>query len=206
MPRFRLYASTTSPFVRKVNVTAREVGLAHEIEAVLVRPPPGTNHPQLQRENPLAKIPTLLEEGQPPLFDSPVICEYLDSLHEGRKLIPPGGPERWRVLRTQALADGILDAGILVFYEGIQRPPERAWQPWVDMQRAKAIEGLDALEREVPAAGAPIDLGQIAVACTLGWVEFRQALGDVRSARPALFSWYDGFRARESMRATEPHL
>jgi glutathione S-transferase len=205
MARFRLFASTTSPFVRKVNVVAREVGLGDQLELVLVRPPPGTNDAAVQRDNPLAKIPTLVEEGHPPLYDSPVICEYLDSLHDGPRLIPAGGPERWRVLRAQALSDGVLDAAILAYYEGIQRPPERAWEPWVNMQKGKALAGLDALEREVPAEGAPLDLGQIAVACMLGWMEFRKALGDVRAERPALFAWYEAFRQRPSLRATEPH-
>lgn len=206
MPRFQLYYTPTSPFVRKVRVAAHEIGLGPEIELVRIRPVPGQNEPALAAQNPLAKIPTLIEEGQPPLFDSPVICEYLDSLHDGPKLIPPLGPERWGVLRNQALSDGILDAAILVFYEVQQRPADKHFGLWLDMQKEKAQRGLDALEREAARFGEPIDLGQIAVATMLGWMEFRNALGDVRAGRPALFDWYEAFRRRESMRTTEPHL
>lgn len=210
MSRFQLYYTPTSPFARKVRVVAIEAGLGDEIETVRVRPTPGQNEPALQAHNPLAKVPTLIGEGCPALYDSPVICEYLDSLHDGPKLIPAAGSARWRVLRLQALADGVLDASILHYYEMQQRPVEKHFALWLDMQRGKALSGLDELEREAAhfdrSPGAPIDLGQIAAGALLGWMEFRDALGDVRTGRPALFDWYESFRQRESMRATEPHL
>lgn len=206
MPRFQLHYTPTSPFVRKVRVVAHEIGLSGEIELLRVRPAPGQNDPGVQAHNPLAKVPTLVEEGRGALYDSPVICEYLDSLHDGPKLIPPSGEPRWRALRLQALADGVLDAGILHFYEVQQRPPEKHFAPWLDMQRDKALAGLDELEREAQSFDPTIDLGQIAVGAMIGWMEFRNTLGDIRPGRPALFDWYEAFRKRESMRATEPHL
>jgi len=127
----RLYHTPTSPFVRKVMVAAHETGLVDRIETVFLRPVPMQPDPVLSKENPLSKIPVLITDDGP-LFDSPVICEYLDTLHGGRKLVEPSGPERFRTLRTQALCDGILDAAIVVFYEKQNRPKELHWQPWLD--------------------------------------------------------------------------
>ncbi len=200
----KLYYTATSPFVRKVLVCAHELGLAARIETVALRPNPLQSDPTLSAENPLNKIPALVtDEGS--LYDSPVICEYLTSLVPTQTLLPASGPARWSTLRVQALCDGILDAGILVFYERQQRPRELWWPAWLDGQAQKALQGLDALEREAGAFGDAPDLGQIAAGAALGWLEFRNVLGDLRSTRPALFRWYDRFGARPSMQATEPH-
>jgi glutathione S-transferase len=202
----KLYFTPTSPYVRKVMVTAHETGLIDRIETIFLRPTPVKADPLLSRDNPLSKIPALLEEGKPALYDSPVICEYLDGLHGGKKLIPPSGPERWRVLRTQALADGILEAAILVFYEINHRPPELHWSAWLDGQREKVRQGLDALQDEVARFGEDVDLAQVCAGITIGWLEFRNVVGDIRSERPGLFAWYDGFRRRPGMVLTEPKL
>ncbi len=209
----RLYYTPTSPFVRKVLVAAHELGLAARIQTEFLRPTPTAPDPVLSRANPLAKIPALIiDEAEPTaaLYDSPVICAYLDELAvaEGRApLVPSTGPERWRVLRCQALCDGILDAGILVFYERAQRPAALHWDAWLEGQTAKVQQGLDALEREVAAfgaAGAGVDLAQICAGVTIGWLEFRNAVGEIRARRPALTAWYEAFRRRDAMRATEP--
>lgn len=200
----KLYFTPTSPYVRKVMVAAHELGLIDRIETVLLRPTPMKADPVLSLDNPLSKIPALLEEGKPALYDSPVICEYLDGLHHKRPLIPTSGPERWRVLRAQALTDGILEAAILVFYELHHRPAALHWAPWLDGQREKAQQGLDALEREVAHFGDDVDLAQVCAGVTLGWLEFRNVLGDLRPRRPTLFAWYDEFRRRPAMVATEP--
>ena len=200
----KLYFTPTSPYVRKVMVTAHETGLIERIETLFLRPTPVKADPVLSSDNPLSKIPALLEGGKPPLYDSSVICEYLDSLHGGKKVIPASGPERWRVLRTQALTDGILDAAILVFYEVNHRPAELHWSPWLEGQREKTQQGLDALEKEVAHFGDDVDLAQICAGITIGWLEFRNVVGDIRSTRPGLFGWYDGFRKRPSMALTEP--
>ncbi len=200
----KLFFTDTSPYVRKVLVAARELGLAERIERVVLRPSPLEVSPALSAHNPLNKIPALVGDDGLALYDSPVICEYLDTLHGGRKLVAERGPRRFDVLRRQALCDGILEAGVLVYYELASRPKELHWAPWLDGQRQKARQGLDALEAEAESFDAEIDLGQICVGVALGWLEFRKPLGDIREGRPALFAWYDTFRKRPSMTATEP--
>jgi glutathione S-transferase len=202
--------------VRKVRVCAHELGLADQITLELLRPSPTSADPVLSRANPLSKIPALVLPDGSALYDSPVICEYLDTL-AGPRLIPASGPERWRALRVQALADGLLDAGILVFYERLQRPPELHWAAWLEGQTQKAQQALDALDAEVAGAagsaaasprsgfGEAVDIGQIAVGCAVGWLLFRQPFRDVLAGRPALAAWYARFAERASMRETEPH-
>lgn len=202
----KLYHTPTSPFVRKVMITAHELGLAERIEVVFLRPNALSPDPVLSRQNPLSKIPCLVvDEGgrELALYDSVVICEYLDALVGGR-LIPAGGARRWEVLRRQALADGILDAGIQVFYERLHRPAELQWEAWMAGQRAKVHQGLDALERELgETAEGAVDLGWIAAAAAIGWLEFREVV-DVREGRPKLSAWYAAFCERPSMVATWP--
>lgn len=202
----KLYHTATSPFVRKVMIAAHELGLADRIEIEFLRPNALSPDPTLSRQNPLSKIPCLVvEDGgrELALYDSVVICEYLDASVGGR-LIPGGGVERWEVLRRQALADGILDAGIQVFYERLHRPAELQWEAWMDGQRAKVHQGLDALERELAeGAEVAVDLGWIAVAAAIGWLEFREVV-EVRPGRPKLAAWYAGFCERPSMVATWP--
>lgn len=200
----KLYFTPTSPFVRKVLVCAHELGLDGRIETVLLRPSPTQPDPVLSRENPLNKIPALVRDDGRALYDSPVICEYLDALAGGGRLIPRDGDARWDVLRTQALADGVLDAGILVFYERSYRPAELHWAAWLDGQSQKALQGLDALDALCADFGESPDLGQIAVACALGWLLFRAPFGDVLATRPALSAWFARFNARPSMTATAP--
>ena len=197
----KLFYTPTSPFVRKVRVVAHELGGPLTLE--LLRPSPMTPDPVLSRQNPLSKIPALVLDDGTTLYDSPVICEYLDTLANGG-LVPAQGMERWQVLRRQALADGILDAGILVFYERSQRPVELHWESWIAGQTAKVNQGLDALELEVAGFGQALDLGQISCAATLGWLDFRQPVGDFRATRPALAEWYQRFLMRPSMQATLP--
>lgn len=193
----KLFYTETSPFVRKVLVAAHELGV--QLTTEFLRPSPLQTDATLSRHNPLSKIPTLVLDDGTTLYDSVVICDYLD---EAGRLAPGRGPERWRVLRVQALCDGILEAGISAFYERAHRPAEVQWQPWIAGQLAKVEQGLDALEAEVAGFG-DVDLGQIAAGCAIGWLEFRKVT-DVRAGRPALSAWYEGFLARASMQATLP--
>ncbi len=205
----RLYHTTTSPFVRKVLVAAHELGLADRIETVFLRPVPTSADPTLSRANPLNKIPALELDDGSALYDSHVICEYLDAIRPDASkpgILPAAGPERFRVLRQEALCDGILDAAILVFYERASRPKELWWPAWLEGQSEKARQGVDALAAEVGDFGERVDLGTISAAITLGWLEFRAPLGPLREGRERLFAWYDAFRERPSMRATEPKL
>jgi hypothetical protein len=201
----KLYFTPTSPFVRKVMVCAHERGLAEQVETVLLRPSPLKADAALSRENPLSKIPVLVTGDGESIYDSSVICEYLDSIGDAAPLTPARGPARFRTLRLQALADGILEAGVFMFYERTLRPKELQWEAGIDGQAEKARQGLDALEREAPAFSG-VDLGQVCVAVTLGWLEFRAPLGDLRQGRPNLFAWYDAFSQRPSMQATAPKV
>ena len=194
-----LFHTPTSPFVRKVMVLAHEIGV--DLETTFLRPTPVAADPILSKENPLNKIPVLVTPHGS-LYDSAVICEYLDGKNE---MIPASGAARFRVLRLQALCDGILEAGIAVFYERTTRPPELHFEPWLRGQTEKANQALDALELECDRFSSKVDLAQICAGVTLGWLEFRMPIGDVRANRPKLFRWYDAFRQRPSMKATEPH-
>ncbi len=214
--------SHTSPYVRKVMVLLHETGL---IERVRLEPVDGWSEPDaLTADNPLSMVPTLVLDDGSTLFDSPVICEYLDSLHDGPPLIPTNGPAnaptntpddratRWRVLREQALADGILDCAILIFLEQHRRPEALHWDWWLDLKRRAIMRALDQLDRDTaePAEGkieslvGRVDLGTIAIAVALGYLDLRGAVGDWRDDRPALSAWFADFAKRPSMIATAP--
>ena len=200
----KLFFTDTSPYVRKVRVVAHELGLADRLTLEFLRPTPYKADPLLSKQNPLSKIPALVLDDGTSLYDSPVICEYLDTLHDGRPMCPRAGNERWATLRTQALTDGILEACILVFYETSQRPRELHYEAWLSGQREKANQGLDELERLASDFGPDVDLAQICAGVTLGWLELRNPLGDVRASRPELARWFESFRARPSMVSTAP--
>lgn len=200
----RLFHTPTSPFVRKVLVAAHELGLADRVEPVLLRPSPLEADPALSAHNPLNKIPALVLDDGETLYDSAVIVEYLDALGPAPRLIPARGMERFRALRAQALADGVLEAGILVFYEHHHRPEERRFDGWVRGQAEKVRQGLDALDALSASFGDEAGLAQICAGVALGWLEFRRPVGDVFAGRPRLAGWYERFRERPSMRATEP--
>jgi glutathione S-transferase len=200
----KLYFTPTSPFVRKVTALAHERGIFDRLELVMLRPSPLETDAELSRTNPLNKIPALVLDDGTAIYDSSVICEYLDSLDGGPLLLPAIGPERWRALRLAALGDGILEAGIVAFYERTRRPPEFQWQPWIDGQLQKVRQGLDALEREAPDfREGEVNVGLITIAAAIGWLVFREVI-DPLEGRPALRRWYDVFVARPSMQATLP--
>lgn len=197
----KLRYSPTSPYVRKVLVTALECGLEDRIERVVTNAwAPDTD---LVQDNPLSKVPALVTEGGEVLFDSPVICEYLDSLHGGKKLFPASGGARWNQLRLHALGDGILDAAVQVRIETFIRPEPYRWTGWVERQSAAIIRATDALEQECEAWGDDFLAGQIAVACGLDYVDFR-AVVEWRAGHPRLAAWLDRQLARPSMAATRP--
>jgi glutathione S-transferase len=199
----RLWLNPASPFARKVRVFARETGLEGRIEEVSVMVSPVKPHPDLARENPLMKIPALAtEEGT--LYDSPVICEYLDSLHSGARMFPPSGPQRWHQLRLQALGDGMLDAAVLMRYESAVRPQALLWNEWVAGQLGKIRGGLDALEQECAGWRERFAIGQLTAACVLGYLDFRFPDVGWDKTRPALKQWYAGVSQRPSMKATQP--
>jgi glutathione S-transferase len=203
----KLYYSPTSPFVRKVLIAAFETGLYERIEKLPVQNSPTQPSDALNQTNPLGKIPTLIADDGLELFDSQVICEYLDTLHRGPKLIPATGPARWKTLRLHALADGVMDAAVLMRYEVWLRPAELRWQDWIQGQTAKIERGLAALERDVAGlddTGDTIDLGTISLACALGYLDLRFPDMSWRAQRPQLAAWLARFAERPSFQATQP--
>jgi glutathione S-transferase len=200
----KLAFSTASPYVRKVMIVAHECGLADRIEKVPTAVRPDQPNTALGRDNPLMKVPTLTTDGGEVLYDSRVICAYLDSLHSGRRLIPDAGGARWKAMRLEAQGDGITDAGILVRYETTLRPDALRWKEWIDGQTQKVMQGLDALEKEPEALAGDLTVGQIAVAAGIGWLQYRAVFGDIFATRPKLKAWYAALSERPSFKATIP--
>jgi glutathione S-transferase len=200
----KLHWSPRSPFVRKVMVFAHETGLADRIECVRTVAAMTKGHPGLMKDNPLSKIPTLVLDDGRPLYDSPVICEYLDHLHDGPKLFPEELGPRLTALRRQALGDGYLD--LLIFWRNeVMRPPAQQSQPHLLSQTERHAAVLDTLEADADAlARDPLSIGQIAIGCALSYIDFRFAGDPWRDKHQRLAQWHAGFAARPSMRATEP--
>ena len=197
----KLYYSPTSPFVRKVNVFAIETGLDNQLEWVTTNPWQAED--VLTAENPLSKIPTLVTDDEQVIYDSHVICEYLDSLHGKNKLIPEKGNARWHALRLQALADGMLDAGILRFMEK-KRVSAQQSADWDAMQKNAIERGLNYLENTVSDWGDKLDIGVISIACALGWLDFRFSDENWRTKRSKLNVWFESFSKRASILKTVP--
>ena len=196
----KLLYQTHSPYARKTLVFAHEAGLAPRIEVVHHETSPTKRNEHVFAENPLGKVPVLLRPGLSPIFDSDVICAYLDTLHDGRKLIPVNGEARWHALRVQAVAQGLADAGIAVRWETVRRPEALRYSPLRDGYIDKMAASYDWLERALDVDDA-VHVGHIAVATALSWIEFRE-LPDFRKKRPRLSAWLDEFQMRPSMRAT----
>jgi glutathione S-transferase len=205
----KLRHSPTSPFVRKVMVVALETGLIERIERIPTAVAPTKPNEEVARENPLVKVPALTTDDGLVLYDSPVICEYLDTLHSGAKLFPAAGKPRWVALRQQALGDGLLEAAILARYESV-RPPEHQWPDWIDAQLRKVRGALAALEQEATSgelaggANGDITIGQIAIGCALGYLELRYPNEGWRNRCRNLDHWFEGFSQRKSMQLTVP--
>jgi glutathione S-transferase len=186
-----LRSSPASPFGRKVKIAALQLGLMDKIE-IVAADTSDANDP-LRQQNPLGKIPTLVLEDGSTLFDSRVIVEYLDHLAGGGKIIPAGEP-RFAQLRLQALADGLCDAALLQVYEVRFRPEEIRSASWVANQSGKVSRALIALEALPPAATSQPQVGDIALACALGYLDLRFE-GRWRAEYPRLVTWLDAFAA-----------
>ena len=189
-----LRSSPPSPFGRKVKIAAAILGLDGEITVEAS----DTNDPadSLRVQNPLGKIPILVLEDGSTLFDSRVIVEYLDHRAGGGRIIPNEPQARFAVLRMQALCDGLIDASLLQVYEGRFRAEDKRDAKWMAYQADKVTRALDVLEKAPPGVGAtPPDLGQIALACALGYQDLRFK-GVWRGSYPKLVAWLDAFAAR----------
>lgn len=196
-----LFYSPASPYARKVLVAAMETGQTLELRVVSTTPT--ARDAGLAGVNPLAKIPTLVAKGAA-LYDSRVICQYLDA-EAGGALIPQG-PARWACLTREALADGLLDAALLLRYEGMMRPEPLRWDDWMTGQWAKIDAALAAMEGDLPGGTdtGTAGLDAIACGCALGYLDFRFASRDWRADHPALAAWETDFSARPAMRETVP--
>ena len=196
----QLIYAKPSPYSRKVRVTVLEKGLAGQVEDIIVSPL--EDPAALLEANPLGKVPALrLDDGRC-LYDSWVICEYLDSLTPSPRLIPDGAA-RFEVLRRAALADGVLDAAVTARLE-LLRPEAIRWAPWTDRQWRAVERGLAVMEQDVAAPGPAPTLAHIEFAVTLEYLDFRLPEVAWRAGHPALAAWLGDFSQRPSMRATVP--
>ncbi len=199
----KLYHSPTSPYVRKVMVLLHETGLLPQVTLIPASGTPVDPGSMPVEENPLGKVPALLRPDGNALYDSRVICQYLNAQAEA-DLYPPA-PRLWDTLTVEATADGILDAALLMVYEQRIRPEDRRHDPWVEGQWLKIARALDAVEsRWMDHLAGPLDMAQIALACALGYVDFRLDARRWRNGHPHLAAWAAAFATRPSMIATQP--
>ncbi len=189
MTSYALRSANASPFARKVRIAAALAGLGDSLK--LDNVVPGSDDDPINQQNPLGKLPVLLLEDGRTIYDSPVIVEYLDAVAGPGTLIPTETDARFDALRLQALGDGILDAAILIVYEGRYRPDQEPYEPWLAFQRGKIERGLAALAADLPSID-PVTVGTITVACALGYLDFRKQV-DWRPKYPALVPWLDAF-------------
>ncbi|MFT9160004.1 MAG: glutathione S-transferase family protein [Acetobacter sp.] len=197
-----LYWGSASAFVRKVMATAHELEVADQIEIIDSAANPVLRDYRIGDSNPLCKVPAAKLDDGLCLYDSRVICEYLND-HAAGSLFPAPGPYRWQALRRQALADGLLDALLLIRYENLIRPAELRWEAWTDKQGEKVNDALNAMQQDVP-ADTQVDIGTISFACALGWMSFRFPELDWTKGRTALANWHAAYETRPAMVATRP--
>jgi len=199
----KLYVSATSPFARKCEIVAINAGFDDSLERIHGRSSPTNRNPDIAAANPLGKIPALILDDGSSLFDSRVICMYLAETG-GADALYGAGAAKWTALKQETIADGIQEAGILMQYERMLRPEEKKFQDWIDGQRVKVEAGLDLLEAEVADLSGDLSIGQIAVGCMLGYMDFRNIADDWRASRPKLAAWYADFSKRSDMERTVP--
>lgn len=194
---YELFYSPTSPYVRKVRITAAETGTA--LTLIPATANPVDRSADLVAANPLGKVPCLRLENGELIYDSRVICRYLGA---GSALYPTGAAE-WRALRREALADGLLDAALLTRYETVLRPENLRWQGWIDGQMAKIDSALAVMATDTPNAERP-DIGDIATGCALFYLDFRYPQLDWRQRHPQLADFAAAMAARPGFRDTQP--
>lgn len=182
----KLAYSAASPYVRKVNACAIKRGIDKQIERLKI----GTTDPALLQYNPLSKVPTLIADDGACLYDSPVICEYLDSIGSAPKLFPAPGPARWKALTQEALGDGILDATQPRRRE-LTLPADDGRKAYIALQQGKVKQALDVLEKDAGSLGDLTTIGEITIGCALGYLDFRFANEPWRPGHPKLTAWYE---------------
>ncbi|MGE8408147.1 MAG: glutathione S-transferase N-terminal domain-containing protein [Pseudomonas sp.] len=204
-PAMTLYHSPLSPFVRKVMVFLHETGQIDRVAVKTINLSPVSPDADLNRDNPVGKIPALVLDNGNVLHDSRVILEYLDLQHVGNPLIPREGSARWQRLTLASQADAIMDAAVLTRYERFLRPVEKQWDDWLLAQEEKIRRGLADLEAAHMAELASVfDVAAIGTACALGYIDLRMPDFGWREQQPKLAAWYAEVSQRESMRLTAP--
>ncbi len=199
-----LYGSPSSPFVRKVVVSAHEGGIRDRIDVLYRTISPLVMDETVNELYPVGKVPVLVTDDSRTIPDSKFICEYLDSLMDTHRRVLPGGDERWNALYLQSLGDGIMESGVLLRFDVTAKPPEYRWDGWYEAQLRKITRTVDHLETKAEELAGRIDVGVIAVACSLAYLDFRFSdTIDWRAGHPSLTAWFEQFRQRESMVASE---
>ncbi len=198
----QLFHSPASPFVRKVVVTLHETGQTGDVEFLAVATTPVNSAPEILAHNPTGKIPALTRPDGPALYDSRVICRYLDA-RAGGKLYPES--RIWDTLTLEATADAIMDAAVLMIYERRIRPVEKQSDDWIEAQWGKVSRAIGAVNtRWMSHLNGPLDMGQISIGCALGYLDFRHEARDWRIGNDALAKWDETFALRPAMQATKP--
>lgn len=197
----KLYASPSSPYVQKVLVCAHELGLAERIETLPSAAHPVRRDANIRKQNPLGQVPTLLADDGTALYDSRVICEYLDHMAGGTLF--GEGAVRWRNLTDAALGDGVLGGALLARYEDVARPAAMRWDDWRASQLEKARDAVARLEAEGSPFADRVDIGAITFACALSYLDFRFPDVAWRPGAPNVAAWFAKFSTRPSMQATK---
>ena len=199
----KMHHSPTSPFVRKCMIIAHHLGLADRIEKLPSAAHPVNRDQTIIPSNPLGQVPTLIADDGMVMFDSRVVCEYFDVLGKGN-FFPREGPARWRALSEQSLADGILDAALLLRYEGAVRPESLRWTDWTAGQMDKIATGLAHFEKTLDPKEQRLDIGIVALGCALGYLDFRFSDYNWPGKYPKLAAWYESYADTPAMQATKP--
>jgi glutathione S-transferase len=196
----KLYFSPSSPYVRKVLICAHELGLAERIEKLPSAAHPIKRDATIRKSNPIGQVPTFFTDDGMVLYDSRVICEYLDDL--GRGQLFGTGAARWPILTDAALGDGLLGAALLARYEDVARPEDIRWDAWRVGQIEKITDAVDRIEEAAAGYGERVDIGTITFACGLSYLDFRFPDVAWRATHPATAAWFARFSQRPSMQAT----
>ena len=198
----KLLARPASPFARKVRVMAREIGLNNKIEEIMFSSPEEMKE-EMPKYNPLGKIPTLILDDQTVIYDSKVICEYLDFMHKGEKFFPIQSDVRWKTILLQALADGVAEAIIIAAMNKFMRPKEYVHEPAISYQLEKVDRGLLEINSTVDKFEQLGKIGPLSVACTIGYIDFRFPDLGWRAKNKDLDAWYSNYSNGKFMKDTE---
>ena len=198
----KLFDNPASPFCRKVLVLLRETGQLDDVELTFAIGHPTDPGSMPIAENPVGKIPTLLREGGPAIYDSRVICRYLNHVAGGS--LYGSGDAEFPIIAREAIAEGMLDSGLLIIYEGRLRPAEMQFQPWIDGQTRKILEACTRLNGRIDEYAGDMTIDKIALAAALGYLDFRMPDLGWRDGRDGLAEWFAGFAARDSFTQTMP--